>query len=60
MKYYVSYDEIHQEWCVYQSDGGQENGHFYDVMICSDDCKQAAVFLRDALENFDKTLGDYL
>lgn len=59
-KYYLEYDSVECMWMVMETDAGYEHGAYYDVMICMDDCKATMMFVRDALENFSKTLGDYL
>lgn len=52
MKYTLEYNQYEFTWEVVELEDG--------FVICSDSCKQVAVFLKDALEEFDKTLGEYL
>lgn len=59
-RYYLDWDDIELCWLIMEIDAGHEHGAYYDVMVCAEECKQSALFIRDALEAFPKTLSDYL
>lgn len=55
-RFYFEYDEIDKEWCVFEVDGGCEQGAFYDVLMLRTPSEQDAI---DAIELLIELQGNY-